>query len=94
MIYDNILGTIGRTPVVRLQRLAPPGISMYVKCEFFNPMPSVKERLAIGIIQGAQRHRRVLDLRIEALVARVETEAPHELIFALAAAVEGEAKTH
>jgi cysteine synthase A len=55
MIYDNILGTIGRTPVVRLQRLAPPGISMYVKCEFFNPMGSVKDRLAIGIIEDAER---------------------------------------
>jgi len=55
MIYDNILGTIGRTPVVRLQRLAPPGISMYVKCEFFNPLGSVKDRLAIGIIEDAER---------------------------------------
>ncbi len=55
MIYENILGTIGRTPVVRLQRLAPPGISMYVKCEFFNPMASVKDRLAIGIIEDAER---------------------------------------
>jgi cysteine synthase A len=55
MIYDNILGTIGRTPIVRLQRLAPPGISMYVKCEFFNPMSSVKDRLAIGIIEDAER---------------------------------------
>ena len=55
MIYENILGTIGRTPVVRLQRLAPPGISMYVKCEFFNPLGSVKDRLAIGIIEDAER---------------------------------------
>ena len=37
MIYDSILGTIGRTPIVRLQRLAPAGVSVYVKCEFFNP---------------------------------------------------------
>jgi cysteine synthase A len=55
MIYENILGTIGRTPVVRLQRLAPQGISMYVKCEFFNPMGSVKDRLAIAIIEDAER---------------------------------------
>jgi len=55
MIYNNILGTIGRTPVVRLQRLAPQGITMYVKCEFFNPMGSVKDRLAIGIIEDAER---------------------------------------
>ncbi len=55
MIYNNILGTIGRTPVVRLQRLAPQGITLYVKCEFFNPMGSVKDRLAIGIIEDAER---------------------------------------
>jgi cysteine synthase A len=55
MIYDNILGTIGRTPIVRLQRLAPPGISLYVKCEFFNPLGSVKDRLAIAIIEDAER---------------------------------------
>jgi cysteine synthase A len=55
MIYENILATIGRTPVVRLQRLAPPGVTIYVKCEFFNPMSSVKDRLAIGIIEDAER---------------------------------------
>ena len=37
MIYDSILDTIGRTPVVRINRLAPAGVTMYVKCEFFNP---------------------------------------------------------
>ena len=55
MIYDNILGTIGRTPVVRIQRLAPAGVTMYVKCEFFNPLGSVKDRLAIAIIEDAER---------------------------------------
>ncbi|HUN68952.1 MAG TPA: cysteine synthase A [Burkholderiales bacterium] len=55
MIYDNILGTIGRTPIVRIQRLAPAGVTMYVKCEFFNPLSSVKDRLAIGIIEDAER---------------------------------------
>jgi cysteine synthase A len=54
MIYENILGTIGRTPIVRIQRLAPPDVSMYVKCEFFNPGASVKDRLAIGIIEDAE----------------------------------------
>jgi len=54
MIYDSILGTIGRTPVVRINRLAPPGVTMYVKCEFFNPASSVKDRLAIGIIEDAE----------------------------------------
>ena len=54
MIYDSILDTIGRTPVVRINRLAPPGVTMYVKCEFFNPMSSVKDRLALGIILDAE----------------------------------------
>jgi cysteine synthase len=55
MIYDSILGTIGRTPIVRIQRLAPKHVTMYVKCEFFNPGGSVKDRLAIGIIEDAER---------------------------------------
>ncbi|HEV8018141.1 MAG TPA: cysteine synthase A [Steroidobacteraceae bacterium] len=55
MLYDSILGTIGRTPVVRIQRLSPPHVTMYVKCEFFNPLASVKDRLAIAIIEDAER---------------------------------------
>lgn len=55
MIHDSILGTIGRTPIVKLQRLAPPDVSVYVKCEFFNPAASVKDRLAIAIIEDAER---------------------------------------
>src|ERR1700754_2045869 len=55
MIYENILGTIGRTPIVKIQRLAPKNVTMYVKCEFFNPLGSVKDRLAIGIIEDAER---------------------------------------
>src|SRR5690349_19782430 len=55
MIYDNILGTIGRTPIVRVNRLAPAGTTMYVKCEFFNPLSSVKDRLAIAIIEDAEK---------------------------------------
>jgi cysteine synthase A len=54
MIYPNILATIGRTPVVRVQHLAPPDSSIYVKCEFFNPGASVKDRLAIAIIEDAE----------------------------------------
>jgi cysteine synthase A len=54
MIHDSILDTVGRTPVVRINRLAPPGVEMYVKCEFFNPMSSVKDRLALGIILDAE----------------------------------------
>jgi cysteine synthase A len=55
MIYDSILGTIGRTPVVRINNLAPKHVTVYVKCEFFNPGGSVKDRLAIGIIEDAER---------------------------------------
>ncbi len=55
MIYNNILETIGHTPVVRLNRLAPAHVDMFVKIEFFNPMASVKDRLAIGIIEDAER---------------------------------------
>ncbi len=55
MIYNNILETIGSTPVVRINRLAPDGIDMYVKVEAFNPMASVKDRLALGIIEDAER---------------------------------------
>ncbi|MEY2855313.1 MAG: hypothetical protein RL030_2445 [Pseudomonadota bacterium] len=55
MIHDSILGTIGRTPVVRINRIAPAGVTIYVKCEFFNPLSSVKDRLAIAIIEDAER---------------------------------------
>src|ERR1044072_2583036 len=55
MIYDNILGTIGRTPIVRINRLAPSHVTLYAKCEFFNPLSSVKDRLAIAIIEDAER---------------------------------------
>jgi cysteine synthase A len=55
MIYNNILETIGNTPVVRLNRLAPAGIEMYVKVESFNPMASVKDRLALGIVNDAEQ---------------------------------------
>jgi cysteine synthase len=55
MIYDSILGTIGRTPIVRINRLAPAHVTMYVKCEFFNPLASVKDRLAIAIIEDAEQ---------------------------------------
>jgi cysteine synthase len=54
MIYQSILETIGRTPIVKINRLAPQGIDMYVKVEAFNPMSSVKDRLAIAIILDAE----------------------------------------
>ena len=53
--YDDILATVGRTPVVRLNRLSPEGRNVFVKIEAFNPMGSVKDRLALGIIEDAEQ---------------------------------------
>jgi len=53
-IYNSILDTIGRTPIVRINRLAPAGVEMYVKFEAFNPGGSVKDRLALAIILDAE----------------------------------------
>ena len=54
MIHDSILDPIGRTPVVRLARIAPPRVELYAKVESFNPGGSVKDRLAIAIILDAE----------------------------------------
>jgi len=54
-IVDSILATVGNTPVVRLNALAPPRVNVFVKVEAFNPMGSVKDRLALGIIEDAER---------------------------------------
>jgi cysteine synthase A len=53
--YDDILATVGNTPVVRLNKLAPPHVNVFVKVEAFNPMGSVKDRLALGVIEDAER---------------------------------------
>jgi cysteine synthase A len=53
--FANILGTVGNTPVVKINRLAPAGVDLYVKIEAFNPLGSVKDRLALGIIEDAER---------------------------------------
>jgi len=53
--FANILETIGRTPVVRLNKLAPAHVNLYVKIEAFNPLGSVKDRLALGVIEDAER---------------------------------------
>ena len=55
MIYNNILETIGNTPVIRLNRMGPDHVEMYVKVESFNPMASVKDRLAFAIINDAEK---------------------------------------
>jgi cysteine synthase A len=53
--FDNILETIGRTPVVRLNKLAPDGFNLYVKVESFNPSGSVKDRLALSVIEDGEQ---------------------------------------
>lgn len=55
MIHNSILGTIGNTPVIKINRLAPDHVTMYVKAEFFNPLASVKDRLAFAIINDAEQ---------------------------------------
>jgi cysteine synthase A len=54
-LFQNILETVGRTPVVRINRLAPAGVNLYVKIEAFNPLGSVKDRLALGVIEAAEK---------------------------------------
>jgi len=53
--FENILGTVGNTPIVRIGKLAPPGVNLFVKIEAFNPLGSVKDRLALGVIEDAER---------------------------------------
>lgn len=53
--FASILETVGNTPVVKVDKLAPPGVNLYVKIEAFNPLGSVKDRLALGIIEDAER---------------------------------------
>ncbi len=53
--FDSILQTVGSTPAIRINRLAPPGVNLYVKSEAFNPLGSVKDRLALAVIEAAER---------------------------------------
>src|SRR5579864_7546720 len=53
--FQNILETVGNTPVVKINRLAPAGVNLFVKIEAFNPLGSVKDRLALGVIEDAER---------------------------------------
>jgi cysteine synthase A len=55
LVYDNILETVGNTPIVRLNKIAPDQVNVYVKIESFNPMASVKDRLALGVIEHAEK---------------------------------------
>src|SRR6516162_7614804 len=52
--FENILETVGNTPVVRIGKLAPQGVNLFVKIEAFNPLGSVKDRLALGVIEDAE----------------------------------------
>eukprot|EP00658_Telonema_sp_P-2_P018065 TRINITY_DN17072_c0_g1_i3.p2 TRINITY_DN17072_c0_g1~~TRINITY_DN17072_c0_g1_i3.p2 ORF type:complete len:131 (+),score=20.20 TRINITY_DN17072_c0_g1_i3:238-630(+) len=55
-IYDSILDTVGDTPIVRLNNIVPrDDVTVYAKCEYFNPLHSVKDRLALGIIEDAEQ---------------------------------------
>jgi len=54
-IFEDILQTIGNTPIVRINKLAPPGVDLFVKIESFNPMGSVKDRMALAVIEQAER---------------------------------------
>jgi cysteine synthase A len=54
-LYDNILETVGHTPVVKINRLAPAHVNLYAKVEAFNPLGSVKDRLALGVIEAAEK---------------------------------------
>jgi cysteine synthase A len=54
-VYGSILETVGNTPVVRINNLAPAHVELYVKLEAFNPLGSVKDRLALGVIEDAER---------------------------------------
>ncbi len=58
-VYDSILHTTFNTPLVKLQRVAPEGSNVYVKCEFFNPLASVKDRIGRAMIEAAERDGRI-----------------------------------
>ena len=56
LVYENILATVGNTPIVKLNKIGPGHVNLYVKIESFNPMASVKDRLALGVIENAGGH--------------------------------------
>ena len=58
-LYDSVLDTIGDTPVIRINHLAPKGVRLYVKAEAFNPGSSVKDRLAVNIIEADRKSTRL-----------------------------------
>lgn len=59
VLHNSALSIIGNTPVVKLQKVAPAGVDVYVKCEAFNPMLSMKDRLAVGLLQWAELNGKI-----------------------------------
>src|ERR1700692_2786615 len=57
--FQNILETVGNTPVVKINRLAPAGVNLYAKIEAFNPLGSVKDRLALGVVEETERSEKL-----------------------------------
>lgn len=55
VIHENITSLIGDTPVVKINKLAPDGVELFVKCEYFNPLSSVKDRLALAVIEDGEK---------------------------------------
>ncbi len=58
-LFDSVLDTVGDTPCIRVNRIAPPHVKVYVKFEAFNPAGSVKDRLALSIVEAAEREGRL-----------------------------------
>ena len=84
MLYDSILETVGDTPVVRINNLAPDGVRMYVKVEAFNPAASIKDRLALNIIEAAERAENSSEMAIGGGNATVVKPSPlHKLLILL-----------
>lgn len=59
-LYDSVPETVGNTPCIRINRIAPDNVTVYVKAEFFNPAASVKDRLALNIIEAVEREGRLV----------------------------------
>lgn len=57
--HDSVLTTVGKTPLIKLNRMAPEGVDVFVKVEAFNPMGSIKDRLALGVIEWAEAHGQI-----------------------------------
>ena len=58
-LYDSVLDTVGNTPCIRINKIAPANVTVYVKFEAFNPAGSVKDRLALNIIEAGEREGRL-----------------------------------